>query len=172
MTPGWEYLTRRIVERAQALDGVFGDISTAETTPWYGDPPTRFSRFVGRAEPLWQLDSLLRPPPEVSGGSQPPPAVVVRGLGGLGKTALACEYATRFAGAYPGGIYWLRLGSPAPGTDPGEHVRLRLVSQLVRIADQLQPEGQPLDTGAGATHPRFLRGLSAATSTSWGCPTC
>ena len=153
---GWEYLTRRIVERAQALDGVFGDISTAETTPWYGDPPTRFSRFVGRAEPLWQLDSLLRPPPEVSGGSQPPPAVVVHGLGGLGKTALACEYATRFAGAYPGGIYWLRLGSPAPGTDPGEHVRLRLVSQLVRIADQLQPEGQPLDTGAGAHSPEVL----------------
>ena len=67
---GWEYLTRRIAERAQALDGVFGDISTAETTPWYGDPPTRFSRFVGRAEPLWQLDSLLRPPPAVSGGSR------------------------------------------------------------------------------------------------------
>jgi len=150
---GWEYLTRRIVERAQALDGVFGDISTADTTPWYGDPPTRFSRFVGRAEPLWQLDSLLRPPPAVSGGSQPPPAVVVHGLGGLGKTALACEYATRFAGAYPGGIYWLRLGSPAPGTDPGEHVRLRLLSQLVRIADQLQPEGQPLDADANSHSP-------------------
>jgi tetratricopeptide (TPR) repeat protein len=153
---GWEYLTRRIVERAQALDGVFGDIATAETTPWYGDPPTRFSRFVGRAEPLWQLDSLLRPPPAVSGGGQPPPAVVVHGLGGLGKTALACEYATRFAGAYPGGIYWLRLGSPAPGTDPGEHVRLRLVSQLVRIADQLQPEGQPLDADASSHSPEVV----------------
>ena len=133
---GWEDLAARIVERARARGGVFGDIATAETTPWFGDPPTRFSRFVGRAQPLWQLDSLLRPASVASGGGQPPPAVVVHGLGGVGKTALACEYATRLAGAYPGGIYWLRMGAVAPGTEPGEHVRLRLASQMVRIADQ------------------------------------
>jgi hypothetical protein len=145
---GWEYLTGRIIARAQALGGVFGAIATAETTPWFGDPPTRFSRFVGRAEQLWQLDSLLRPPPTVSGGSPPPPAVVVHGLGGVGKTALACEYATRFAGAYPGGIYWLRLGA----VEPGEHVQLRLASQLIRIADQLQP----LDAEAGPHSPETV----------------
>ena len=153
---GWEHLTGRIIEYARVLDGVFGDIATAETTPWYGDPPTRFSRFVGRTEPLWQLDSILRPPPAVSGGSQPPSAIVVHGFGGVGKTALACEYATRFAGAYPGGIYWLRLGPVAPGAEPGEHVRLRLASQLVRIADQLQPETQPLDAGMVSHSPEVV----------------
>jgi tetratricopeptide (TPR) repeat protein len=154
-TSGWEYLTRRIIERGLALGGVFGGIATAETTPWFGDPPTRFSRFVGRAEPLWQLDSLLRPPPAVSGGGPAPSAVVVHGLGGIGKTALACEYATRFAGAYPGGIYWLRLGSPAPGVEPSDHVHLRLASQLVRIADQLQPDA-PLDAGAALHSPEAV----------------
>lgn len=145
---GWEHLTRRVIERAEDVNGVFGGIATAETTPWFGDPPTRFSRFVGRAESLWQLDSLLRPPPAVSGGGPAPPAVVVHGLGGVGKTALACEYATRFAGAYPGGIYWLRLGPLAPGAEPGEQLHLHLASQLVRIADQIQPQTQPVDAEA------------------------
>lgn len=157
-TVGWEYLTRRIIERGRALGGVFGGIATAEATPWFGDPPTRFSRFVGRAEPLWELDGLLRPAPTVSGGGPAPSAVVVHGLGGVGKTALACEYATRFAGAYPGGIYWLRLGSPAPGVESGDHVLLRLTSQLVRIADQLEPDVHPLDAGAGLhTHEAVAR---------------
>ena len=32
----------------------------------------------------------------------------VRGLGGIGKSLLAEEYALRFGAAYPGGIFWLR----------------------------------------------------------------
>lgn len=153
---GWEDLAARIVERARARGGVFGDIATAETTPWFGDPPTRFSRFVGRAQPLWQLDSLLRPASVASGGGHPPPAVVVHGLGGVGKTALACEYATRLAGAYPGGIYWLRMGAVAPGTEPGEHVRLRLASQMVRIADQIQPPAGPPGAEEAAHSPEAV----------------
>jgi hypothetical protein len=33
---------------------------------------------------------------------------LVRGLGGVGKTLLAEEYALRFGAAYPGGVFWLR----------------------------------------------------------------
>src|SRR3954449_6252877 len=34
--------------------------------------------------------------------------VQVRGLGGIGKSLLAEEYALRFGAAYPGGVFWLR----------------------------------------------------------------
>ena len=36
------------------------------------------------------------------------------GMGGVGKSLLAEEYALRFGAAYPGGIFWLRaLGNDA-----------------------------------------------------------
>jgi len=35
------------------------------------------------------------------------PALKLTGMGGLGKSLLAQEYALRFAAAYPGGIFWL-----------------------------------------------------------------
>ena len=33
--------------------------------------------------------------------------VQVQGMGGIGKTLLAEEYALRFGSAYPGGVFWL-----------------------------------------------------------------
>jgi tetraacyldisaccharide-1-P 4'-kinase len=96
---------------------MFGDVALPESTRWYGDPPIRFTRFVGRSEPLFAVDSLLRPAQAASGGERVPVAVVLNGLGGVGKTALASEYATRFAATYPGGVFWLRLGSPAGGAE-------------------------------------------------------
>src|SRR5262249_6189455 len=37
-----------------------------------------------------------------------PGVTVVSGLGGVGKSLMAEEYALRFAAAYPGGVFWLR----------------------------------------------------------------
>ena len=54
------------------------------------------SGFAGRTAELWELHDALTE----SG------VAVVAGLGGLGKTQLATEYAHRFAGFYPGGIFW------------------------------------------------------------------
>jgi hypothetical protein len=142
---GWRQLAERIAERARALPGTFGDLAVPEATAWYGDPPARFAHFVGRAEPLWQLDSLLRPPPAASGGERPPEAVVVHGLGGVGKTALVCEYATRFGSAYRGGVFWLRAG---PGGWDRSLLRSRLDSQLLVIAEQLQSTPAPPDAQA------------------------
>jgi hypothetical protein len=34
-------------------------------------------------------------------------AAQLRGMGGNGKSLLAREYAIRFGGAYPGGVFWL-----------------------------------------------------------------
>ena len=52
--------------------------------------------FAGRIGELWELHDAL----SANG------VAVVAGLGGLGKTQLATEYAHRFAGFYPGGIFW------------------------------------------------------------------
>jgi hypothetical protein len=136
---GWARLARRIADKARATAGVFGDRVGSDATAWHGDPPARFSHFVGRANPLWALDSLLRPASPGSGGAPVPTAVVVHGLGGVGKTALACEYAARFGGAYPGGIYWLRAG---PGDAPAdvEQLEHRFAAQLLALAAELVPE--------------------------------
>ncbi len=123
---------------------MFGDVALPESTRWYGDPPIRFTRFVGRSEPLFAVDSLLRPTRAASGGERVPVAVVLNGLGGVGKTALASEYATRFAAAYPGGVFWLRLGSPAGGAELAQQVASQLPIALIRIADQLRdPDSTP-----------------------------
>src|SRR5262249_21373829 len=56
-------------------------------------------RFVGRVAELWELDAKL----------QDNSVVVITGGGGLGKTQLAVEYVRRFAGTYPGGIFWVNV---------------------------------------------------------------
>jgi hypothetical protein len=138
-TEGWATLARRIADRARATRGTFTEIADADAVPWYGDPPSRFQRFVGRATELWRLDGLLRPPSPVAGGAPVPDAVVVHGMGGLGKTALVREYAGRFAAAYPGGIFWLRLSAPDEAVPSPEHVQSVLETQLGLIARQLRP---------------------------------
>ena len=49
-----------------------------------------------------------------------PGAVQLSGLGGVGKSLLAREYVLRFAGAFPGGVFWLGA--------KGDSVALRLVA--------------------------------------------
>jgi hypothetical protein len=44
----------------------------------------------------------------ITGAQGGDPAVKVTGMGGIGKSLLAQEYALRFAAAYPGGVFWLR----------------------------------------------------------------
>jgi NB-ARC domain len=72
--------------------------------PFIGVPP-RIASFTGRADELDRLDAILM---------QDKPAVVtqasvgrvaVQGMGGVGKTSLAIEYAHRFRGLYAG-VCW------------------------------------------------------------------
>ncbi len=183
---GWAELAQRIAARARSVGGTFGAVATPEATGWYGDPPARFAHFVGRAGQLWQLDSALRPQSVASGGARAPDAVVVHGLGGVGKTALACEYATRFAAAYRGGIFWLRAGSGGAdgavdgstadgsavdgGTADGSAVDGGTVDggavdggaldgQLVALADQLHPVPPPHDEAAPVRSPEHARAV-------------
>jgi hypothetical protein len=143
--PAWEALATRIVGLARAKGGTFGP-PRADETRWYGDPPARFARFVGRAEELWELDSLLRPPHPLSGGDPEAAAVVVHGLGGVGKTALAFEYAARFAGAYPGGIVWLRAQADEASPDVEAQLEGRRAGEFLLLAAQFEPSPPDLES--------------------------
>jgi Tetratricopeptide repeat/NB-ARC domain len=87
------------------------------------------SRFVGRTRDLWQVHSALHGAESAiitattaSGLAQ------VSGMGGVGKSLLAEEYALRFGAAYPGGVFWLRamghdVARPAAGREHQDAVR-------------------------------------------------
>jgi tetratricopeptide (TPR) repeat protein len=58
---------------------------------------------------MWRLHSALHPDTtRLTVGHSGPAVAQLRGLGGIGKTLLAEEYALRFGAAYPGGVFWLQ----------------------------------------------------------------
>lgn len=63
-------------------------------------PFPRNPHFVGREDSISQIDALLNSSPAV------PVAIV--GMGGMGKTQLALEFAHRRISGYPGGVFWIR----------------------------------------------------------------
>jgi tetratricopeptide (TPR) repeat protein len=54
-------------------------------------------KFVGREESLYQLHQLLQENDQVA----------IAGMGGVGKTELAIQYAKAYLDDYPGGVCWL-----------------------------------------------------------------
>lgn len=68
-------------------------------------PPNRL--LVGRDEDLKDLAARIKD--DANG----PPTVVVSGIGGVGKTQLASEFAHRYGRFFAGGVYWLSLSDPA-----------------------------------------------------------
>lgn len=61
------------------------------------------TEFVGRDAELVELHEKLQQSQMV--GVRP--AAALTGLGGIGKTQLAVEYAYRYGASYPGGIFWI-----------------------------------------------------------------
>ncbi len=72
-------------------------------------PFLRHAGFVGREEDLAKVHALLQKGEAV--GVQP---VAAAGMGGIGKTQLAVEYAYRYAGEYAGGVYWVNAARDVP----------------------------------------------------------
>ena len=68
-------------------------------------PPNRL--LAGRDEDLKALAVRIK---DDAGG---PPTVVVSGIGGVGKTQMAAEFAHRYGRFFAGGVCWLNLAGPA-----------------------------------------------------------
>ncbi len=113
----------------------FGEIRRARDPAWYGRTRLGLDSFVGRTADLWDVHSMLRAPRHaIITGRFGRPVATVCGIGGQGKTMLANEYALRFGGAYPGGVFWLRgYGAEAGDTASGQHGSV-LDAQLRRFA--------------------------------------
>ncbi|MCO5185407.1 MAG: tetratricopeptide repeat protein [Anaerolineae bacterium] len=77
-------------------------------------PYHRNAIFTGRNSDLRRLSEMLLPTTTSSAGRLTS-AVVLTGMGGLGKSQLAVEYAYRYGRYYPGGVFWLNF-------DDAEHV--------------------------------------------------
>ena len=101
--------------------------------------PPRIAGFTGRADELDRLDAIL---------TQDRPAAVtqvgraaVQGMGGVGKTALAVEYANRFRNLYDG-VWWCSA-----------ETRAGLMTSLAALATELEaasPEEADIEKAARA----------------------
>jgi tetratricopeptide (TPR) repeat protein len=69
--------------------------------PFIGVPP-RIASFTGRADELDRLDAILMHEKPAAVTQASVGRAAVQGLGGVGKTSLAIEYAYRFRGLYAG----------------------------------------------------------------------
>ena len=114
-------LARRIAKRLdRAATTWIADIRPLQAPSWLaGQRRIGSNRFVGRVPDLWSVHSGLTAAAVtvVTGAGAGGDLVQVQGMGGIGKSMLAEEYALRFGTAYPSGIVWLsaaRTGAVAP----------------------------------------------------------
>src|SRR5262245_17481635 len=95
-----EERSKRILDaaegRAQALE--------PPPRPFIGVPP-RIASFTGRVDELDRLDAILMQDKTAAVTQASVGRAAVQGMGGVGKTSLAIEYAHRFRGLYAG-VCW------------------------------------------------------------------
>jgi len=92
----------QVFRRSLEEMGESGDLGdTREASPFLV-PFLHNPSFVGRDDDLEALHALLQKGEAV--GVRP---AALTGMGGIGKTQLAVEYAYRHRDAYPGGVYWV-----------------------------------------------------------------
>jgi Tetratricopeptide repeat/TIR domain len=183
-------LAESVAARVGALEGVLGDIQVLTAPSWYGLRAVGSTRFVGRLPAMWEIHSTLhagelRPMTGASG----PGVAQVRGMGGIGKTLLAEEYALRFGAAYPGGVFWLRAeggsdsesDTSAAEREAARAGQVRAVAQDMGVPPEALSQPQDVEPALQAALERrgypFLwvvddlpRGLEADVFRSWLAP--
>jgi TIR domain/Tetratricopeptide repeat/NB-ARC domain len=107
---GWQAVAARVAAHARGLSGELGGLGVGVRPSWHGRAAVGSARFVGRTRDMWTVHSALSAGAVglISAQSTADPAVKVAGMGGIGKSLLAQEYALRYAAVYPGGVFWLR----------------------------------------------------------------
>ena len=112
---------------------------------WFPYPRAGSQRFVGRDRELAHLHDLLTRTRLVGITAQ------IRGLGGVGKSLLAIEYARRHGDAWPGGIFWIEADPTWSAASSAPHERLaRRHAALASLAASLGAciDGDPACTAA------------------------
>jgi hypothetical protein len=134
----------------QRKGGLAGDFGRRERRPRAPSPPepgySLNPLFVGREAELHELLARLEEPGPVA------LTPAVSGLGGIGKTQLAAQFAHRYQNRFPGGVFWLRMEQPDA-----------VAEQVASFAD---PDGLGLDDGEEADVPA----RAAAVRRAWEGP--
>jgi hypothetical protein len=105
---GFAALAEKIRRHVCRLKTILAEAAAPVTPIYHGMSPVSTSRFVGRVREMWDLhEQLTANRMSIITGLFGQAATQVRGMGGNGKSLLAREYAIRFGGAYPGGVFWL-----------------------------------------------------------------
>ncbi len=104
-------------------------------------PYDRNPLFTGREAELRQLARQLLYDPAAT------PAVISTGIGGMGKTQLAVEFAYRYGRYFSGGVQWASLAPPQRDATTGDDTpTTRAIDDEVAecgLAMGLWPEGEP-----------------------------
>jgi hypothetical protein len=87
----------RVAAELAEYPAILASISRESTAPVFAVPAPRPQLLTGRVEVLAQIDERMRRKDAVS----------LVGMGGMGKTSLAVEYAYSRRTQFPAGVYWL-----------------------------------------------------------------
>ncbi|GGW56289.1 SARP family transcriptional regulator [Streptomyces lucensis JCM 4490] len=135
--------------RAEEEDEATSGLPTP-SPPCPAQLPPAPTLLLGRALEVAEIGEKL----EANAFASASPVVVISGMGGVGKTALAVSAAHRWAPRYPDGQLFLRLHGSTSGLDPQDP--MELVDAVVRSLGVTPPVHRDADE-AGA----FLRSLLA-----------
>lgn len=132
----------RVAEHIEMISDPLGGPGAHLAPQWYGRRPIAAARFVGRTVDMWKVHSALQAN-EVGliTGTHGASLAQVVGLGGIGKSLVAAEYALRYASAYPGGVFWLR----AHGHDDIETAEARVAERNAQFHTFAQALGVSID---------------------------
>jgi len=129
-------LVQSVKNHVSGFKSAIGDIHALTQPSWYPSAGASSNRFVGCLPDMWRIHSALNASgvPIIT-GAVASAIVQLQGMGGVGKSLLAEEYALRYAAAYPSGVFWLRaFGNDDARTSMGEEREAERIRQIMDFA--------------------------------------